>query len=236
MNIDGLGDKQCSFLLENGFIKGVVDIFHLAEADFDRMSKMPGFGKKSVDNLSFNIEKAKTTTLPRFIYAIGIRHIGEITSKLFASFFLTPLNFLESLRKIAAGDESILLELNNLDGIGQKIVDAVKAFCEIDKNIRMVEELVSILNISSYENTKTSALLDGKTVVFTGTLKNLSRIEAKSQAEKMGAKVTSQISKSTDILVVGEDAGSKLAKAGEFGTKVMSEDEWLALARNEKHL
>lgn len=232
MNIDGLGDKQCAFLLECGFINGVVDIFRLTEDQFARISEMPGFGKKSVENLKASIEKSKNTTLPRFIYAIGIRHIGEITSKLFASFFITAGNFLDSLKKIAAGDDSILHELNNLDGVGGKIVEAVKAFCEIDKNIKMVEDLEGLLDISDYENSATSSSLSGKTVVFTGTLRNLSRVEAKSQAEKMGAKVTSQISKTTDILVVGDDAGSKLGKAKEFGTKIMTEEEWVSLVEN----
>ncbi len=229
MNIEGLGKKQVQFLLENKFIQDAVDLFRISEEEFAQIATKPGFGAKSMSNLRISLENAKSVTLERFIYALGIRHIGEVTAKLLASFFLSDKAFYQSLIAISAGDRIICENINNLDGIGDKIIDSLVAFCELGNNLQLVSDLISVLNIREYQDNKVNSLLSGKAVVFTGTLNSLSRAEAKSQAEKMGAKVTSQISKSTDILVVGSDAGSKLKKASEFGIKVISEEEWIEM-------
>lgn len=229
MNIDGLGKKQIQFLLENRFIKDAVDLFRITEEKFNLICTKPGFGTKSISNLRISLEKSKNVTLERFIYALGIRHIGEVNAKLLASFFLSANDFYQALLTISGGDKVICENINNLDGIGDKIIDSIIAFCEIDSNLKLVYDLINILNISEYRDNKKNSLLSGKTVVFTGTLTSLSRAEAKSQAEKMGAKVTSQISKLTDLLIVGADSGSKLKKARELGVKVISEEEWISL-------
>lgn len=229
MNIDGLGKKQIQFLLENNYIQDAVDLYRMREEDFGQIATKPGFGVKSMSNLRISLEKAKSVTLERFIYALGIRHIGEVTAKLLASFFLNDKNFYQGLVSTAAGDRSICETINNIDGIGDKTIDSLIAFCEIDNNLKLVHDLMTILNIGEYQSNKANTLLSGKAIVFTGTLNSLSRAEAKYQAERMGAKVTSQISKSTDLLVAGADAGSKLKKAGEFGVKVISEEEWIKI-------
>lgn len=231
MNIDGLGKKQIEFLLEEGFISDLVDLFKISEESFNQIATKPGFGKKSVLNMRQSIEKAKNTSLERFIYALGIRHIGEVNAKLFASFFGSANAFYQSFVRIGEGDRAICEQLQNLDGIGNKIIDSIIGFCEIKSNLQIIADLIEILDIAEYQSDVKKSVLTGKTMVFTGTLLSLSRAEAKSQAEKLGAKVTSQISKSTDILVAGADAGSKLKKASEFGVKVISEEEWLEIVR-----
>ncbi len=231
LNIDGLGKKQIQFLLDHDFIHDVVGIFKISDEVFNQISVKPGFGKKSVDNMRLSIEKAKSTTLERFIYSLGIRHIGEVNAKLLANFFINANSFYESFVKIAAGNRAICEQIQNLDGVGEKIIDSIISFCEINSNLQIIADLIAILNIQDYQRVTSSSILSGKSVVFTGTLESLSRLEAKSQAEKMGAKVTSQISKSTDILVAGADAGSKLKKATEFGVKVISEAEWIKMVK-----
>lgn len=230
MEIDGLGAKQILFLLENNFIKDMVDIFRLNKKDFDKIATMQGFGVKSAQNLQKNIEKAKNTSLEKFIFAIAIRHIGEINSKLLSSLFITASKFLEFTREIYDGNYQMLDLISNIDGIGDKACDNIKLFCKNIKNIKMITDLLGILQIEDYKNNNSGSILSNKTIVFTGTMESMSRSEAKAVAEKLGAKVSSQISKSTDILVAGKDAGSKLAKAKEFGTKILTEDEWREIA------
>lgn len=233
LNIDGFGKKQIEFLLNHDFIHDVIDIFKISDDVFNQIATKPGFGKKSVDNMRQSIEKAKSTTLARFIYALGIRHIGEVNAKLFASFFGSVNAFYQSFIRIKEGDMAVCEQLQNLDGIGDKIIDSIIGFCEIKGNLQIIADLIDMLDIADHQSDVKESVLTGKTIVFTGTLLSLSRAEAKSQAEKMGAKVTSQISKSTDLLVAGADAGSKLKKAAEFGVKVISEAEWLEMVRGE---
>lgn len=227
MNIDGLGPKQILFLLENNFIKDIVDIFLLGKEQFIAISRMDGFGEKSANNLRDNIEKAKTTTLDRLIYAIGIRYVGEVNSKFLAKYFVTAENFLQFCIDIYHGDSKLLEVISNIDGIGEKTVEKIQSFCKLEKNIQMLSDLLKILYIEDYQSNISDSFLSNKTIVFTGTMRSMSRLEAKSIAEQMGAKVGSQISKSTDILVAGEDAGSKLSKAKEYGTKIFTEQEWI---------
>lgn len=235
MDIEGLGSKQILFLLENNFIKDMVDIFRLSSQDFDKIATMQGFGTKSAQNLKENIEKAKHTRLEKFIFAIAIRHIGEINSKLLSSLFINASKFLEFACKIYDGNYEILSLISNIDGIGDKAVENIKLFCKNSKNIEMIRDLLEILQIEDYKNNKLESVFSDKIIVFTGTMESMSRAEAKSVAEKMGAKVSSQISKTTDILVAGKDSGSKLTKAKEFGTKIFTEDEWISSLRSIKN-
>ncbi|MES2214413.1 MAG: NAD-dependent DNA ligase LigA [Pseudomonadota bacterium] len=223
MNIDGLGKKQIAFLLDNHFISEAIDIF---TADLTPLATMPGWGEKSMQNLKENIEKAKTVALDKFIYALGIRHIGETNAKLLARTFGNAENFVKIMKSRSSREIEIDNLLGSIDGMGIKTSEAVAGFCDIEENIKILSELVGILNIQDYKETRVQSPISGMTVVFTGTLESMSRAEAKTQAERLGAKVASQISASTDILVAGSSSGSKLKKAGELGIKIMTEEEW----------
>lgn len=234
MNIDGLGKKQVDFLLKQKLIHNPVDIFTLEKINNTSLSKlenMNGWGEKSVKNLFTNISAAKKVALHKFIYALGIRHIGQSNASMLAKEFITIENFMESMIKLANGDQTLASRIVSIDGIGNKMMIDIKEFFSTDENLRIIETLIDILEIMPYENKSeltNSAILDKK-VIFTGTLNSLSRHEAKVQAENLGAKVVSSISNNTDMLIAGEKAGSKLKKAKELGVTIISEDQWLKM-------
>lgn len=232
LDIEGLGKKQIEFLIEKSLINSPVDIFHLRQKNQENIAKlenMPGWGAKSVENLLSSIDKAKFTSLNRFIYSLGIRHIGQSNAKLLASEFKSCDNFVESMIKLAGGDEVLYSKLNNIDGIGDKILVDIIKFFETRENIEILQELLKILHIEEFKEVIKESEWSGKNIVFTGSLTNMSRSEAKASAEKLGAKVTSTVSSATDLVVAGEDAGSKLKKATELGVKVIDEEEWLRI-------
>ncbi len=193
---------------------------------------MEGFGKKSVNNLFENIRKAKNVSLNRFLYALGIRFLGETTSKLLAKNYISLDNLLDKMQ--IACEKDIFGERDNeeykkfysIDGIGVKTANEILDYFEDKRNIKNIRELQEVLNISDYVAVKTNNKLEDKTILFTGTLSNMTRAEAKARAEEMGAKVLSSISSKLDILVCGEDSGSKLRKAQELGIRIMGEKEW----------
>lgn len=238
LDIDGLGKKQIAFLLHQSLIADPVDIFCINEKNNNSLLKlqnMQGFGEKSVGNLFTAIEQAKKVTLSKFIYALGIRHVGESNAKLLAKEFRTASNFAESMHKLAKGDQEIYQKLNNLDGIGEKILLDVIDFFDIGQNLSITYRLLDILTIEDYKEDRISNdILTNKVVVFTGTLVSLSRAEAKTQAETLGARVSGTVSSSTDLLIAGADAGSKLKKARELGVKVINEAEWKELITKAK--
>jgi DNA ligase (NAD+) len=233
-NIEGLGERQIQFFIERGLIKNPVDIFTLEERDKNSLTPiraLPNFGSKSAENLFNAINKAKDITLDKFIYSLGIRHIGEVTAKLLAYNYHSFENWRDSM--IRCKDHSNYYEeLMTIDGIGPKVADSlVKFFSEIT-NLEVVDELAKVLNIKDAENNFKESNIAGKTVVFTGTLVKMTRSEAKAKAESLGAKVAGSVSSKTDYVVAGEEAGSKLKKARELGVNVISEDEWLELIKN----
>ncbi len=234
LNIDGIGKKQIDFFLERNMINNPVDIFFIEEKNLSSIQKlenMPGWGKKSAENLFSNIQKAKNTTLQKFIYALGIRHIGESNAKILAEIFKNADSFLIAMENLANNEQELYNELENIDGIGNKILDDMKDFFDCQENLSTAKELTNILQIEDHQiNNKTIQKLSNENIVFTGTLKQLSRSEAKEQALRLGAKVSSAISSNTTILVAGEKAGSKLKKAKELGVKIISEQEWIELA------
>jgi DNA ligase (NAD+) len=232
LDIDGLGKKQIEFLLEKSLIENPVDIFYLQnnnEKSLVKLENMVGWGRKSVENLWANIEKAKTVSLNRFIYSLGIRHIGEQTAKLLAREFQNYNSFIAAMESLLKGDQQIYQRLNDLEGIGDKILLDIIDFFDIKENLQIIQQLSKILNIQDYNQQTTKTVLTGKIVVFTGSLLTLSRAEAKSQAEKLGSKVVSSVSSATDLVVAGSDSGSKLKKAKELGIKIVDEDEWQEL-------
>ncbi|MFU7502975.1 MAG: NAD-dependent DNA ligase LigA [Candidatus Tisiphia sp.] len=232
LNIDGLGKKQIQFLLKESLIKNLVDIFYLQnnnEKSLVKLENMVGWGRISVENLFANIEKSKTVPLNKFIYSLGIRHIGEQNAKLLAREFQNYGSFIEVMESLLKGDQPMYQRLNDLEGIGDKILLDIINFFDIKENLQIIHKLSKILEIQDYSDQTTKTVLTGKVVVFTGSLLTISRAEAKSQAEKLGAKVSSSVSSATALVVAGSDAGSKLKKAKELGIKIIDEDEWLEL-------
>ena len=230
-DIEGLGIKQLQAFFDEGVIREPADIFRLArdEAKLTELRGRDGYGETSIRNLVANIEARRTIALERFINALGVRHIGETTATVLARGYGTAEAFLEAMDKVAAGDAEAMAELDALDQIGEAVIEAAGAYFAEDHNRRIVQDLVSELTILPAERPKTDTAIAGKTVVFTGALERMTRDEAKAQAEALGAKVASSVSKKTDIVVAGPGAGSKLKTAADLGVQVLSEDEWLAL-------
>ncbi|MFN3513748.1 MAG: NAD-dependent DNA ligase LigA [Phenylobacterium sp.] len=230
-DIEGLGEKQLVAFYERGWIKEPADIFRLArdEAKLAELLQTEGYGETSVRNLTTNIEARRKIPLDRFIYGLGIRHIGETTATVMARGYHTASAFLAAMDKIADRDPEAVQELDDMDQIGSAVIEAAAAYFAEDHNRRIVQNLVGELEIQDAERPKSDTAVAGKTVVFTGSLERMTRDEAKAQAERLGAKVSGSVSKKTDLVVAGPGAGSKLKTANELGIQVMTEEEWLAL-------
>ncbi|UGV25768.1 NAD-dependent DNA ligase LigA [Rhodopseudomonas boonkerdii] len=238
-DIDGLGDKQIQEFYDEGIIMHPVDIFTLAKRDERANKKLrdrEGYGEVSVRNLFAAIDDRRTIELNRLIFALGIRHIGEGNAKLLARHYGSFAAFREAMLAAAAGQSEegntseAYQDLNNIGGIGEIVADAVVEFFAEKRNVKALDELVGELTeVIPVAQAKTDTPVAGKTVVFTGSLTKFTRDEAKASAERLGAKVAGSVSKKTDYVVAGEDAGSKLAKARDLGVTVLTEDEWLAL-------
>ena len=231
-DIEGLGDKQLQAFFDEGLIKEPADIFTLEARDAASLKKLKdreGFGETSVKNLFAAIAARRRIGLDRFIYGLGIRHIGETTAIVLSRGYLSADAFLAAMDKVAARDAEAIAELDALDQVGEAVIEAAAAYFAEDHNRRIVQNLVAQLEILDAEKPKTDTAVAGKTVVFTGALEKMTRDEAKAQAEALGAKVASSVSKKTDIVVAGPGAGSKLKTAAELGIQVLTEDEWLAL-------
>jgi len=232
MDIEGLGKKQISFFIEKGLISNPVDIYSLEERDAQnivRLKNMPGWGDKSADNLFANIRKSKDVSLPKFIYAIGIKHIGESNARVLASEFVTFDNFFKAMHDLKSGRQDIYVRLSNIDGIGDKILHDIINFFDIEENVATITKLMEVLNIKEYQERIRETSLSSKIIVFTGALDGLSRAEAKATAERLGATVASSVSSNTSFVVAGSDAGSKLKKARELGVQIIDEVEWVKL-------
>jgi len=229
LNIVTLGDRQVKFLRNQQFIKTPLDIFYLGQYS-DVLMQLDGWGKKSVENLLANIEKAKNTSLDKFVYALGIRYLGQTNSFMLAKEFQTADNFLNALIELNKGNKELLEKLDLIDGMGAKTLQGIYEFALHEPNIQMVHRLIDILNIKDLILEANSAI-SGLNIVFTGTMQSMSRSEAKMIAQNLGAKVGNAISINTDILVVGEGSGSKLKKAKELGIKTLSEQEWKELSK-----
>jgi DNA ligase (NAD+) len=233
-DIEGLGHKQLQAFFDEGLIKEPADIFTLEARDRDSLKKLKDrerAGETSIKNLFAAIEARRTIALDRFIYGLGIRHIGETTATVLARGYGTAEAFLAAMDKVAERDPEAMAELDALDQIGTAVIEAAANYFAEDHNRRIVQNLAAQLTVLDAEKPKTDTAVAGKTVVFTGALEKLTRDEAKAQAEALGAKVSSSVSKKTDIVVAGPGAGSKLKTAAELGIQVLTEDEWLALVR-----
>jgi DNA ligase (NAD+) len=237
-DIDGLGDKQIQEFYDDGLIMHPVDIFTLQKRDARAEKKLrdrEGFGETSVSNLFGAIDARRKIELNRLIFALGIRHIGEGNAKLLARHYGSFDAFRDAMLAAAAGQgeeantSEAYQDLNNIGGVGEIVADAVVEFFAEKRNVKALDELLSEIEVLDVEQAKRDTPIAGKTVVFTGSLTKFTRDEAKAAAERLGAKVAGSVSKKTDYLVAGEDAGSKLTKARDLGVNVLTEDEWLAL-------
>lgn len=229
LNIEGLGAKQIINFIELNWIKSPIDIFSLYQYQ-ETLKNLEGWGEKSTQNLIQSIEKSKTVNLDKLIFALGIRHVGENTAKIIAKQYVSFEHWYSKM-KIIKSEQNALNDFIAIDGIGSKIVESVIEFFDETHNIEILDKLSLILNIISYKNDTQITKLTGKIVVFTGSLSSISRQEAKTQAESMGATVSNSISSKTDYLIAGTEAGSKLKKAQELGVEILSEEEWLELSK-----
>ncbi|MBQ8751207.1 MAG: NAD-dependent DNA ligase LigA [Alphaproteobacteria bacterium] len=233
-NIEGLGDKVIEDFYNEKIIKTPYDIFTLEErnrpvdlfsaGDSLNLENRDGWGSKSVSKLFEAINKSKNITLQKFIYALGIRQVGSATAYLIAKHYH---NFSAFMNAMIEKDIELLI---SIDGIGPQVALDIVEFFKEEHNIDIIKNLIKVVNIEDFnDNIIEDSELSGKTVVFTGTLVNLTRNEAKSKALSYGAKVSGSVSGNTDIVIVGENAGSKLKKANELGIRVISEDDFIKM-------
>ncbi|MGB4107213.1 MAG: NAD-dependent DNA ligase LigA [Alphaproteobacteria bacterium] len=254
-DIEGLGEKIIEEFWEKELIRSPADIFRLEKKNKSLeppLAEWEGWGEKSAENLFRSIESQKTISLDRFIYALGIRQIGEATAKKLAFNYLSMENFRNEMEKaikdprLRGEDKSPASpakaaqnkeseahnDLVSIEDIGPSVAEDLLAFFAEKHNKEVLSDLEKILTIQPYERPNTSgSKVAGKTVVFTGTLVQLTRQEAKAGAERLGAKVAGSVSAKTDYVVAGEDAGSKLKKARELNVAILTEDEWLKLIK-----
>ena len=228
-DIEGLGEKQIELFFEKEWVKEPADIFTLEKKHRKDLLEEEGFGETSVRNLFDAIDVRRTIALDRFIYALGIRHVGETTALALARGYGSWRAFHDACLKIAKGDVETAAEMDALDQIGDTVIEAVKAYFGESHNRGIVERLKKQVEVLDAEKPKTDSAIAGKTVVFTGSLEKMTREEAKAQAERLGAKAAGSVSKKTDYVVAGPGAGSKLAEAKKHGVTVLTEDEWLKL-------
>ena len=231
-DIEGFGDKQIEFFFEQGWVKEPAEIFTLPKRNREiRLEEYEGYGETSVRNLFSAIEARREIGLDRFIYALGVRHVGETTALALARGYGSWKAFHDACLKVAEGDEEAIAEMDALDQIGDTVIESIKAYFAEKHNRGIVERLTKEVNILDAEKPRANSAVAGKTVVFTGALEQMTRDEAKASAERLGAKVSGSVSKKTDYVVAGPGAGSKLADAKKFGVAVLTEDEWLKLIR-----
>ncbi|MDR2777558.1 MAG: NAD-dependent DNA ligase LigA [Rickettsiales bacterium] len=255
-DVDGLGEKQIEKFYGERRIEKFIDIFKLEERERlltlerefghregvlpDGYPSLPlinseGFGKKSVENLFRSIDRSKRVSLDRFLFALGIRFVGEVTAKLLAKNYRSLKNLLDSFRSALGRDlfgnraNEEYRRFCSMDGIGDKTANAILDYFEDERNVKMIEELGDVLTIEDSPITSSSGTggkLRGKTLMFTGTLEAMTRSEAKARAEELGARILSGVSSRLDILVAGRESGSKLKKALELGVTIIDEEEW----------
>jgi DNA ligase (NAD+) len=229
-DIDGLGEKQLQFFFDEGWVKEPADIFTLPNRNARlKLEAIEGYGETSVRNLFDAIESRRRIALERFIYALGMRHVGETTALALARGYGSWQAFHDAGLQVAKDDEETIAEMDALDQIGDTVIKSVAAYFGESHNRGIVERLTKEVTILDAEKPKSNSAVAGKTVVFTGALEKMTRDEAKATAERLGAKAAGSVSKKTDYVVAGPGAGSKLAEAKKHGVTVLTEDEWLKL-------
>jgi DNA ligase (NAD+) len=229
-DIEGLGEKQIEMFFARGWVKEPADIFTLRRRNGEiKLQDEEGYGETSVRNLFDAIDGRREIALDRFIYALGIRHVGETTALALARGYGSWKAFHDAALQVARGEEEAVAEMDALDQIGDTVIEAVAVYFKEKRNLAAIERLAKQVTIRDAEKPKADSAVAGKTVVFTGSLEKMTRDEAKAMAERLGAKAAGSVSKKTDFVVAGPGAGSKLAEAQKLGVKVLTEDEWLKL-------
>ena len=229
-DIEGLGEKQIAAFWQDGIVRQPADIFGLKDLVLDPPLKdREGWGDLSVSNLFKAIEARRNIDLDRFVYALGIPHVGQTTARLLAKTYETSDRLFEALAVAHDSQSDAWFELVDVDGIGPKVAQTLVDFLAEAHNNVVVQALAGQLEIQPFDAPEDDSPVSGKTVVFTGTLERMTRAEAKARAESLGAKVSGSVSKKTDFLVAGPAAGSKLKKAQDLGVTTLSEDDWLDL-------
>lgn len=218
LNIDGFGEKQAKQFYDLNLINNIFDIFFLKDKK-KKIEELEGWGELSIENLINAIEKSKTINLSKFIYSLGIRFIGEINAEILSSEFKNIENFISSSKNTST--------LSNIDGLGPKAISSIENYFSFDHNFNLITNLSKILNIIPSKINNSKNFFNGKNIIFTGSLKTISRDEAKYMAKEVGAKILSSVSKNTDYAIIGEKAGSKAKKAKELKIKIFSEKEFL---------
>ena len=228
LDIDGIGEKQIDLLYKIKLIENFSDIIKI-KVKKEAIVKLDGWGELSFSNMVKSIDRKKEIFLSKLIYALGIRHIGEKNAKLIAGNFESLDNFKESI--LASNKDLLKAKLINLDGLGPKAIDSFLEYLSIKSNYNEILELLRVCDVSLEIIKIKKTKISNKTILFTGSLQSMSRAEAKATAERMGAKVVSAISKSTDMLIYGDKPGSKLTKANELKVRVFTENEWIEFTK-----
>ena len=224
-NIEGLGKKVIDNFWDKKLIKDSYAIFNL---NINILKKFDGWGEKSIVNLKNSIKKSKKISLDRFIFSLGIRHIGQENAKVLAKHFLSVQQFFETCRKLNINDQNYLDELQSIDGIGISQIDSLKKFFSNKQNLMVVSNLINLLDVKNYKHLTKKTPLNGKLIMFTGGFEDKSRSELKSLAENLGAKIVSNISKKTNCLIVGPQKPTikKINEAKKLNVKILYENDW----------
>lgn len=231
-DIEGFGGKHIEAFRTDGLIKTPADIFRLA-SHTEEISTRDGLGEQSTDNLLAAIEARRHIPLERFIYALGVRQVGQSNGRLLARHYGTFEALSEAMAAAQDPESEAFSALIAIDGIGPSVAADLIAFFAEDHNQTVLNELAELLDIEPFIQAETDSPIAGRTVVFTGTLEEMTRGEAKARAETLGAKVSGSVSKKTDFVVAGPGAGSKAKKAAELGVTVLSEQQWLEMLNGE---
>ena len=220
LDIEGLGEKSIAEFIELGWLHSPADIFRLRDHR-DQLLGREGWKEKSVDNLLGSIEAKREPDGPRFLFGLGIRHIGIVTAKDLLKCFGT----IKELRRVATSPDA-QAEFAAVEGVGPVVAEALVDFFHEEHNREALDDLLSEVRPKPFVTDAKQTEWTGKTIVFTGSLETMSRDEAKAQAERLGARAAGSVSAKTDLVVAGPGAGSKLKKAEEFGIRVINEAEW----------
>ena len=220
MNIDGLGEKLIEKFISLNLISNKLDIYRL-EKHKDKITKLEGFGEKSFQNLTESINESKVTSLSRYLFSLGLRYLGENNSELISLYFKNKTRFKNFIQS-----KNLRKELENIDGLGEKAISSFINYFSDKSNLNESFMILDLIEIKEIEN---SVMSLNKSILFTGTLQEMSRDRAKELAKKKGYKIASNVSKNLDILVFGEKSGSKLKKAKELNIKILNEKDFLNL-------
>jgi DNA ligase (NAD+) len=237
-DIEGLGEKNVEFLWERGLVRSPADIFRLEDKDRASLTKLEnfdGWGRKSADKLFAAIRTRARIGLERFIFALGIRQVGEATARRLARHYGTLEQWRTAMDEVAAGDDEARADLTSVEDIGPAVAQDIAAFFAEEHNRTALDDLIEAMRALDGEIAPARKVdapdspLSGRTIVFTGTLTRMTRDEAKARADAMGAKVVGRVTRKTDFVVIGADAGSKATAARDLGLALLTEDEWLSL-------